>query len=99
MVCKAPEQALLQLLLAKLTVADVIADVLVSHLYKLIAESAAANASMQYEERQRIETSDVERRICDCLDITDISAIEDALRSGWVVPVDLSSPIVEPGFY
>ena len=88
-----------QLLLEKLRVANVVADVLVSHLYKLMAENAAANASLLYEEMRRFTTSDVERRICDCLDISDITAIDDALRSGWMVPVDLSSPTVEPGFY
>lgn len=76
------------LLLAELSVADIIAEGIVSGLYKLIAEVSQENASLAFDKRRRISTSEVERRIFERLEAEDPSAIDGALLSGALRPVD-----------
>ena len=98
-VCKAPETEIVNLLSRELGVAEIIAEGLASDLYKLIAESAAANASRSFERRRRISTTEIERRILNYLEANDPSAIDYAFNSGALRPVDFVTPVSEPGFY
>ena len=98
-VCGEPETEIIGLLLERLKVAEIIAEGLASDLYKLVADSAAANASLPFEKRRRISTTEIERRIFERLEAEDPSAIDRALSSRALEPVDFVTPVSEPGFY
>ena len=80
-------------------IAKVIAEGLTSDLYRLVADAAADNASLPFDKRRRISTTEVERRIFERLEAEDPSAIDYALLSGGLEPVDFTTPIDEPDFY
>ena len=98
-VCDGPEKEIIDLLLERLDVAEIIAEGLASDLYKLVADSAAANASLPFEKRRRISTTEIECRIFERLEAEDPSAIDHALSSRALEPVDFVTPVSEPGFY
>ena len=98
-VCDGPEEEIIGLLLERLDVAEIIAEGLASDLYKLVADSAAANASLPFEKRRRISTTEIERRVFERLEAEDPSAIDRALSSRALEPVDFVTPVSEPGFY
>ena len=98
-VCSAPGTEIVDLLCKQLNVAEVIAEGVANDLYRLVAESAAANASSAFEDRRRISTTEVECRILDRLEAEDPSAIDQALATGVLGPVDLVTQISEPSFY
>jgi len=98
-VCRAPEEEMIALFTEHLNTAEIIAEGIVSDLYKFVAEASAANASLPFESRQRISTTDVERRIFNRLEAEDPSAIDSAIFSRILEPVDLNTPIFELGFY
>ncbi len=98
-VCVAPGEESANLLSAHLDIAEVFAEGIVSDLYRLVADASQANASLPFEERRRISTTEVERRIFERLEAEDPSAIERALASGALEPVDFNTPVNEPGFY
>ena len=93
------EQRQLRCSRAELSVANIIAEGIVSDLYKLIADVSQENASLAFDERRRISTSEVERRIFERLEAEDPSAIDGALLSGALQPVDFITPVTEPSFY
>ena len=97
--CRTPIEEIVQLLSTQLNIADVTADGLASDLYRLVAEAAAENASLSFEERRRISATEVDRRIFERLEATDPTAIDHALLSGVLEPVDLTTPVNEPDFY
>ena len=98
-VCTAPEEEIVNLLSQHLNIAEIIAEGLISDLYKLVAESSAANASLPFEKRRRISTTEVECRILERLEAEDPSAINRAFDIRALEPVDFVTPVSEPGFY
>ena len=97
--CQNPGEEIVRLFSTKLKLADVTADGLASDLYRLVAEAAAENASLSFEERRRISTTEVDRRIFERLEAEDPTAIDHALLSGALEPVDFTTPVNEPDFY
>jgi len=98
-VCRAPEDEIIALLSKQLGTAEIIAEGVASDLYKLVATISAANASLSFEKRKRISTTDIERRIFERLEAEDPSAIDLAFVSRALEPVDFITPISEPGFF
>ena len=98
-ICRRPDEEVVRLLLTKLEVAEVIAQGLASDLYKLVADASAQNSSLSFDERRRISTTEVDRRIFERLEAEDPSAIDHALLSGALEPVDFATPLNEPDFY
>ena len=98
-VCQAPDQEALRLLLAHLQISRVIAEGLASDLYHLVADASAQNASLPFDKRRRISATEVDRRIFERLEAEDPTAIDHALLSGVIEPVDFTTPIDEPDFY
>ena len=99
LVCTEPGEESVSLISAQLDTAEVIAEGIVSDLYRLVADASQENASLPFEERRRISTTEVERRIFERLEAEDPSAIESAVASGSLEPVDFTTPVSEPGFY
>ena len=99
LVCIEPGEESVSLILTQLDTAEVIAEGIVSDLYRLVAEASRENASLPFEKRRRISTTEVERRIFERLEAEDPSAIESAVASGSLEPVDFTTPVSEPGFY
>lgn len=97
--CNSPEEEIVNLLTKLLDTAEIIAEGIASDLYKLIADTSYENASVSYDERRRISTSEIERRIFERLEAEDPSAIDQALSSGALVPIDFRTPINERSFY
>ena len=97
-ICRTPGEEIVRLLVAQLDVAEVIAEGLASDLYKLVAEASAENASLSFDERRKISTAEVDRRIFERLEAEDPTAIDHAL-SGALEPVDFTTPVNEPDFY
>lgn len=98
-VCSAPEEEIIALLLKHLDTAEIIAEGLASDLYKLVADTSAANASLSFEKRKRISITDIERRIFERLEAEDPSVIDLAFTSRVLEPVDFVTPVYDPGFY
>lgn len=98
-VCGEPEKEILQLLTTSIQTAEIIAEGIASDLYKLVADASQENASLPFELRRRISSTEVERRIFERLEADDPSAIGRALVSGALEPVDFRNPIGEPAFY
>ena len=98
-ICKTPGEDIVRLLSTQLAITQVIAEGLASDLYTLVAGASAQNASLPFENRRRISTTEVERRIFERLEAEDPSAIDDALVSGALEPVDFTTPVDEPDFY
>lgn len=98
-VCGTPEEEIIALLSKQLDTAEIIAEGLASDLYKFVATISADNASLSFEKRKRISTTDIERRIFERLEAEDLSAIDLAFVSRALEPVDFVTPISEPGFY
>ena len=98
-ICQTPGEDIVRLLLTELAITQVIADGLASDLYTLVAGASEQNASLPFENRRRISTTEVERRIFERLEAEDPSAIDEALLSGSLEPVDFTNPVDEPNFY
>ena len=98
-VCGSPRDETVRLFAKELEIAEVIAAGLASDLYRLIADAAADNASLPFDKRRKISTTEVERRIFERLEAEDPSAIDYALLSGALEPVDSTTPVDEPDFY
>ena len=98
-VCGEPGADIVRLLSTDLAIAEVIAEGLASDLYRLVADAAADNAFLPFDQRRKIPTTEVERRIFERLEAEDPSAIDYALLSAALEPVDFASPVDEPDFY
>ena len=98
-ICQTPAEDIVRLLSTQLAITQVIAEGLASDLYTLVAGASEQNASLPYENRRRISTTEVERRIFERLEAEDPSAIDEALVSGALEPVDFTTPVHEPDFY
>ena len=98
-VCQVPDQEVLRLLSTRLEIAPVIAEGLASDLYHLVAEASAQNASLPFDKRRRISATEVDRRFFERLEAEDPTAIDHALLSGAIEPVDFTTPVDEPDFY
>ena len=85
-VCGTPGDEIVRLLSTELEIAEVIAEGLTSDLYRLVADAAADNASLPFDKRRRISTTELERRIFERLEAEDPSAIDYALLSGGLEP-------------
>ena len=70
-ICQTPAEDLLRLLSTQLAITQVIAEGLASDLYTLVAGASEQNASLAFENRRRISTSEVERRIFERLEAED----------------------------
>ena len=99
LICKAPDAESVHLLLTRLDTAEVIAEGIASDLYKLVADTSQENASLPFEKRRRISTTEVERRIFERLEAEDPSVIDSAFASGVLEPVDFITAVDEPSFY
>ena len=97
--CQKPEEEVLRLLATRLQIARVIAEGLASDLYQLVVDASAKNASLPFGDRRRISPNEIDRRIFERLEAEDPTAIEHALLSGALKPVDFITPINEPDFY
>ena len=91
-VCRAPADEALQLLSTQLQITPVIAQGLASDLYNLVADASAENASLPFDKRRRISATEVDRRIFERLEAEDPTAIDYALLSGALEPVDFTTP-------
>lgn len=98
-VCANPGEEAVKLISKQVDTAEVIADGVVNDLYRLVAEASQENASLPFERRRRISTTEVERRILERLEAEDPSAIHRAMASGALEPVDFTSTVSEPAFY
>lgn len=98
-VCGAPGDEIVRLLSAKFRTAEVIAEGLADSLYRLVTDAAAANASLPFNKRRKISTTEVERYLSKRLEAEDPSAIDDAFISGAMEPVDFTTPVDESDFY
>ena len=98
-VCGAPGDEVIRLISTELKIAEVIAAGLASDLYRMVADAAADNASLPFDERRSISTTEVERHIFERLEAEDPSAIDYALFSGALEPVDFTTPVDDPDFY
>ena len=98
-ICKAPYDEIVSLISNQLDTAQVIAEGIASDLHMLVADAAQANASLPFETRRRISTTEVERRISERLEAEDPSAINGALIFGALEPIDFYTPVHEPNFY
>ena len=94
-----PAEEVVQLLSAQLNIASVIAEGLARDLYWLVADASAENAFSSFSERRRISSTEIDRRIFERLEAEDPSAIDHALRSGALEPVDFTTIITDPDFY
>ena len=99
LVCSEPGHESVSLILAQLNTAEVIAEGIVNDLYRLVADASQENSSLPFEKRRKISTNEVERRIFERLEAEDPSAIESAVASGSLEPVDFTTPVSESGFY
>lgn len=98
-VCDGPEKEIISLLVERLDIAEIVAEGLANDLYKLVVDSSTANASLPFEKRRRISTTAIERHIFERLEAEDPSAIDRALSSKALEPVDFVTPVSELGFY
>ena len=98
-VCSDPYPEIIRLFSERLSVAEVIAEGLANNLYRLVAETSTGNASVAFDTRIRISTTEVERQISEYLECSDSSAINEAFYKGALRPVDFVTPIDEPNFY
>ena len=92
LLCSSPTAETLGLLSKQLNIAPVIAEGLLSELYKLVADVSAANAAASFDNRTCISTTDVELRILKRLEAEDPSAIDEAITTGCIAPVDFATP-------
>ena len=92
-VCRTPGEDIVRLLSSELEIAEVTASSLASELYKLVAAAAAENATVSFDERRRISATEVDRLIFEHLEAGDPTAIDHALMSGAVEPVDFTTPV------
>ena len=98
-ICQTPGEDIVRLLSTQLAIPQVIAEGLASDLYTVVVRASEQNASLPFENRRGISTTEVERRIFERLEAEDPSAIDDALVSGAVEPVDFTTPVHEADFY
>jgi len=98
-VCAKPGEEAVKLLAAHLNTAEVIVDGIVSDIYRLVADASQENASLPFDNRRRISTTEIEHRIYKRLEAEDPSTINLALMSGSLEPIDFFSPVNEPAFY
>lgn len=98
-ISKSPGDEASKILSTQLKIADIIADGIVSDLYRFVAEISQMNASLSFENRKKISSTEVERKIFEKLEAEDSSAIDNALSNGAIEPIDFENPVKEPGFY
>lgn len=98
-VCESPGEEATKIVTKQVDTAEVIACGVINELYRIVAEASQANASLTFEQRRRISTTEVERTIFQRLEAEDPSAIDRAMASGTLEPVDFTSVISEPSFY
>ncbi|MCY3625960.1 MAG: hypothetical protein OXG75_08255, partial [Candidatus Dadabacteria bacterium] len=98
-VCSDPYPEIIRLISKQLGVAEMIAEGLANNLYRLVADTSAGNASVAFDTRMRISTTEVERQISEYLECSDSSAINEAFYNGALQPIDFVTPIDEPNFY
>jgi len=99
LVCESPHDDCISILTDCLDSASIIAEGILSDLYKLVASASEENASLSFENRRKISTTEVERRIFERLEAEDPTAINYALTSGILDPVNFNDPVSEPTFY
>jgi len=97
--CSSPEDEILSLLTKVLKTAEIISEGILSDLYRLVATTSRKNAPVSYDERLRISTTEVERRIFERLEAEDPSAIDEAFASRVLESIDFQTPVHEPSFY
>lgn len=98
-VCESPGEEATKIVTKQVDTAEVIACGIINELYRMVAEASQANASLTFEQRRRISTTEVERLIFQRLEAEDPSVIDRAMASGTLEPVDFTSVVSEPSFY
>ena len=98
-ICENPREEIVKVISSVFDTAEVLADGIASELYWLVAEASEQNATLTYDDRRKITTTEVEQRIVERLTAEDPSAIDYTLIKGALKPVDLTTPIDEPNFY
>ena len=89
----------LNLLVNKLGLAEVLAEGIADSLYKLVVEASEANADLSFDKRRKISISEVESLIQNRLISLDSSLIDQAYEDGLLKPVNFNLTITEPSFY
>jgi len=98
-VCKFPLDEILSIIQKQTGVADILAEGIASDLYFLVSESSASNASLSFENRRRISTSEIEQRIFERIESEDPSVIDEAFLSRALEPIDFSKEVSDDSFY
>ena len=98
-ICENPREEIVQVILSNIDTAEVLADGLATELYWLVAKASEQNASLAYDDRRKITTTEVEQLFVERLTAEDPSAIDEILVTGAIKLVDLTTPIDEPDFY
>ncbi len=97
--CHRPHDKILNLLATHLQISPFVAEEFARDLCKSIEDVASNNASLPFDQRRRVSTADVDQCIIDHSETDDPNAIQHALLSGSLAPVDFSTPLDEPYFY
>jgi hypothetical protein len=98
-VCNSPMDEILSIIQKQTGIADILAEGIASDLYFLISKSSASNASLSFENRRRISTSEIEQRIFERIESEDPSAIDEVFFSRVLEPIDFSKAVSDDSFY
>ncbi len=96
--CQDPNLAAESVIKNKLSVADTVAETILSDIYKWVATASADNASVSFGDRVKLSTHDIERIVGKILDFTDNERVDFALKAKLIFPLDFS-PIADESFY
>ncbi|MCG7635817.1 MULTISPECIES: hypothetical protein [unclassified Alteromonas] len=96
--CQDPEFASESVIKSRLQVAEIVAESILSDIYKCVAQTSAENASLTYESRKKLSVGDIEKVVTKTLEFSDLERIDFALQTKIVVPLDLS-PLTDASFY
>ncbi len=99
MVCTNPEDQIIELIISKLNVAEMIAESLADDIYKLVVKTSIANAASTFIGRKKITSSQVENKINEKLKAIDPKAIDFVLAENLLASVNFYSPIKDDLFY
>jgi RecA/RadA recombinase len=94
-----PLQEAIQVLVERKNLLPLAAELVTLALAREIGVLANNNGPLALEDRHQLTTSDVERISARVLEAVDVERLEQVLRSGFLSPVDLATPLEDSGFY
>lgn len=94
-----PLQEAIQVLVERRNLLPLAAELVTLALAREIGVLANNNGPLALEDRHQLTTSDVERISARVLEAVDVERLEQVLRSGFLSPVDLATPLEDSGFY